>query len=119
MWPVGSFLTKSVMSLRTERSMKMGENKGEPRASRKADPGASRRENCCHPRGGALVQNIVAGCAPVPDHLRENEEEPMQVISPRCAGLDVHQKTVVVTALMTQEDGSVERDQRTFAPMTA
>jgi transposase len=42
----------------------------------------------------------------------------MQVIYPRCAGLDVHQKTVVVTAMMTHEDGSVQREQRTFSTMT-
>ena len=32
----------------------------------------------------------------------------MQVLHPRCAGLDVHQKTVVVTAMITQQDGTVE-----------
>lgn len=43
----------------------------------------------------------------------------MQVIYPRCAGLDVHQKTVVVTAMITQEEGTVQREQRTFLTMTA
>lgn len=42
----------------------------------------------------------------------------MQVIYPRCAGLDVHQKTVVVTAMLTQQDGTVQREQRTFSTMT-
>ncbi len=42
----------------------------------------------------------------------------MQVIYPRCAGLDVHQKTVVVTVLITQQDGTVQREQRTFSTMT-
>jgi len=42
----------------------------------------------------------------------------MQVIYPRCAGLDVHQKTVVVTAMITHEEGTVEREQRTFSTMT-
>jgi transposase len=61
---------------------------------------------------------MVAGCAPVPGHLQESEEQAMQVISPRCAGLDVHQKTVVVTAMLTQQDGTVQREQRTFSTMT-
>lgn len=42
----------------------------------------------------------------------------MQVIYPRCAGLDVHQKTVVVTAMITQDNGTVQREQRTFSTMT-
>lgn len=43
----------------------------------------------------------------------------MQVIYPRCAGLDVHEKTVVATAMLTQEDGKVQQMQRTFRTMTA
>jgi transposase len=43
----------------------------------------------------------------------------MQVIYPRCAGLDVHQKTVVVTAMITQDEGTVQREQQTFSTMTA
>ena len=42
----------------------------------------------------------------------------MQVIHPRCAGLDVHQKTVVATIMLTQEDGSVQKEQHTFLTMT-
>ncbi len=42
----------------------------------------------------------------------------MQVIHPRCAGLDVHQKTVVATMMLTQEDGSVQKEQHTFLTMT-
>ena len=43
----------------------------------------------------------------------------MQVIHPRCAGLDVHKKTVVVTTMLTQPDGSVKKQTRTFGTMTA
>ena len=43
----------------------------------------------------------------------------MQVIHPRCAGMDVHQKTVVVTAMVTQQDGTVQRERQTFLTMTA
>lgn len=43
----------------------------------------------------------------------------MQGIHPRCAGMDVHQKTVVVTAMVTQQDGTVQRERQTFSTMTA
>jgi transposase len=42
----------------------------------------------------------------------------MQVIHPRCCGLDVHKKTVVPCVLITHQDGSVERALRTFGTMT-
>jgi predicted RNase H-like nuclease (RuvC/YqgF family) len=31
----------------------------------------------------------------------------------------MHQKTVVVTAMITQQDGAVQREQQTFSTMTA
>jgi transposase len=43
----------------------------------------------------------------------------MQVIHPRCAGLDVHKKTVVVTLMLTEPDGTCQKRTRTFATMTA
>jgi transposase len=43
----------------------------------------------------------------------------MQVVHERCAGLDVHNRTVVVCILLTQPDGIVQREVRTFATMTA
>jgi transposase len=43
----------------------------------------------------------------------------MQVMYERCAGIDVHKKTVVVCVLLTQTDGSVQKQIRTFATMTA
>jgi transposase len=36
----------------------------------------------------------------------------------RCAGVDVHKRTVVVTVLLTQEDGRTEKEPRTFGTMT-
>ena len=42
----------------------------------------------------------------------------MQVIYPRCAGLDVHKKSVVACVLLTHPDGAVERQVRTFGTMT-
>lgn len=43
----------------------------------------------------------------------------MQVIYKRCAGGDVHKKTIVVCVLITHEDGTVEKSIRTFSTMTA
>jgi transposase len=43
----------------------------------------------------------------------------MQVVYPRSAGLDVHQKTVVACVLLTDPDGTVTRHLATFGTMTA
>jgi len=43
----------------------------------------------------------------------------MQVVHPRCCGLDVHKKTVVACVVVTEADGSVQREVRTFGTMTA
>lgn len=43
----------------------------------------------------------------------------MQVLYERCAGIDVHKKLVVVTVLITQSAGTVEKLTRTFSTMTA
>jgi transposase len=43
----------------------------------------------------------------------------MDVIHASCCGLDVHKKTVVGCVMITQPDGSVERQTCTFGTMTA
>lgn len=43
----------------------------------------------------------------------------MQVVYARCCGMDVHKKTVVACVLLTQADGTVQRQRRTFSTMTA
>src|SRR5438270_12472512 len=43
----------------------------------------------------------------------------MQVEHERCCGLDVHKRTVVACVLMSQPDGTVERQVRTFKTMLA
>ena len=43
----------------------------------------------------------------------------MQVMYPRCCGLDMHKKTVVACVLLTDADGTVQRFVRTFGTMTA
>ena len=42
----------------------------------------------------------------------------MQVLYSRCAGLDVHKKTVVATILITEKDGSLQKKTRTVSTMT-
>lgn len=43
----------------------------------------------------------------------------MDVVYARCCGLDIHLKSVVACAVLTQEDGTVQRRTRTFKTMTA
>ncbi len=43
----------------------------------------------------------------------------MQVQHARCAGLDVHKKTVVACILITAPDGQVQRHLDTFSTMTS
>ena len=43
----------------------------------------------------------------------------MQVLYPRCCGLDIHKKTVVACVLLTEADGTPHRFVRTFGTMTA
>jgi transposase len=43
----------------------------------------------------------------------------MRVLHHRCAGLDVHKKTVVACVLVTQPDGTARPEVRTFGTMTA
>lgn len=43
----------------------------------------------------------------------------MQVLYARCAGLDVHKKTVVVCVMLTLLSGQVSKQVRTFATTTA
>src|SRR5262245_23307968 len=43
----------------------------------------------------------------------------MQVLYARCAGLDIHKKTVVGCVLVTDPEGAIHRLVRTFGAMTA
>jgi transposase len=42
----------------------------------------------------------------------------MQVLYPRCCGLDIHKKTVVACVLLSNPDGTIQRFVRTFGTMT-
>ncbi len=43
----------------------------------------------------------------------------MQIIYPRCCGLDVHKQTVVACRMLTAASGAVSKEVRTFATTTA
>ena len=43
----------------------------------------------------------------------------MQVVYPRCCGLDIHKKSIVACVLLTDSDGTHHRFVRTFGTMTA
>lgn len=43
----------------------------------------------------------------------------MQVLHPRCCGLDVHKKLIVACILLTAQDGSVQKQTRSFATSSA
>jgi transposase len=47
------------------------------------------------------------------------ESEAMQVIYPRCAGLDVHPDSVTSCVMLTADDGSVEKQGKTFGTFTS
>ena len=42
----------------------------------------------------------------------------MEVLYPRCAGLDVHKDTVVAAVRLIEDDGSIRREVETFATTT-
>ncbi len=43
----------------------------------------------------------------------------MEIVYERCAGLDVHKKTVVGCRIIRQADGHWQQEIRTFKTMTA
>ena len=42
----------------------------------------------------------------------------MEVVIPRCAGLDVHKRTVVACVRRLETDGRIDQEVRTFGTMT-
>lgn len=42
----------------------------------------------------------------------------MEILNPNCAGMDVHRETIVACALVTDEQGQVKSETRTFGTMT-
>jgi hypothetical protein len=48
--------------------------------------------------------------------LKRERSYRVQVVYERCCGLDVHKRTVVARVLLSQADGTVEREARTLGP---
>jgi transposase len=70
------------------------------------------KETCCRfriHRASLLMKSL----------LGERRNCSMEVVYPRCAGLDVHKKMVVVCVLITRPNGSIQKEIRTFLTMTA
>jgi hypothetical protein len=42
----------------------------------------------------------------------------VEVVNARCCGLDVHKQTIVACVLISERDGLVKRELRTFGTMT-
>jgi transposase len=43
----------------------------------------------------------------------------VEIVHARCCGLDVHKKSVVACVLISEPDGALKRQVRTFKTMTA
>ena len=50
--------------------------------------------------------------------IRSRKERAVEIVHARCCGLDVHKKSVVACVLISQPDGLIERQVRTFKAMT-
>jgi hypothetical protein len=60
-----------------------------------------------------------SACLACGRHNHERRSKTMQVIHARCAGLDVHKKTVVACVWLTAENGRATKETRTFGTTTA
>src|SRR5688572_16824409 len=85
--------------------------RGRPQVPRTvAATDARRREHAReHLAGWRSPSRPIAGCGGVA----------MEVLVPRCAGLDVHKKSVVACALVGEADAVIEPEVATFGTMTA
>jgi hypothetical protein len=77
--------------------------------------GEHEEESCPYSPHFTLVMLLPSGSK----SESKSRREAMQVIHERCAALDVHKKTVVRTTMITQADGRVQEEVRTFLTMTA
>src|SRR5690348_1208865 len=78
---------------------------------------------CCPSPEVSTTKKLVSEFAPRSPCLIIQEKQRgtihMQVLYPRCAGLDIHKKTVVACVMLTAADGSVQKQTRTFSTMTS
>src|ERR1051326_4833911 len=74
-------------------------------------------DDCCPSSEVSTQANLV-----VPSHLSlapQQGARGMQVVYPRCCGLDIHKKSIVACVLLTDADGTLHRFVRTVGTMTA
>jgi transposase len=66
---------------------------------------------------------VIAAAARPADTAEERKENgegsAMEVLYPRCCGLDVHKKTVVACVLITEAGKAIRKEVRTFPTMSA
>ncbi len=79
---------------------------------------ASRGYECCRPVGDEHVGENCVFFALRRGHSHSQEEGAVEIVHARCCGLDVHKKNVVACVLISQPDGLIERQVRTFKTMT-
>src|SRR5712692_7014899 len=78
------------------------------------DPGVPRHHPLSRPSGAARTAESLLRGHPA----RPLREESMEVLYSRCAGVDVHKKTVVVCRIIPGPDGKPIKEIRTFTTMT-
>src|SRR5215216_996650 len=80
------------------------------------DPGALGHDRVSLPAGKHADQTLQAR-APR-SAVRRNRRNGMEVIYPRCCGLDVHKREVVACLVSTAPDGTARKEVRAFGTMT-
>src|SRR5215211_6307334 len=80
------------------------------------DPGALGHDRVSLPAGKHADQTLQAR-APR-SAVRRNRRNGMEVIYPRCCGLDVHKREVVACLVSSEPDGTARKEVRAFGTMT-
>src|SRR5215207_7768904 len=79
-------------------------------------PGAPRHDQLSLPSGKHADQTLQAR-APR-SAVRRRRRNGMEVLYPRCCGLDVHKREVVACLVSIEPDGTVRKEERAFGTMT-
>lgn len=72
-------------------------------------------------RGESLLRHAHVRTSPLQGKRRKKEEQrsvEMEILYPRCAGCDVHKKTVKVCLLIREADGQPHKEFRTYGTTT-
>ena len=65
-----------------------------------------------------MEENCLYSLRSVASTIWKWEGMAVDVVHPRCCGLDVHKKTIVACVLISEGDGLLNRQLRTFGTMT-